>query len=441
MSKTTTRTTGQKRKHDEISAASPIAAPSPGSINMAGMGMNGAQRQWDPSAQYDANGYQNAYYMAAQNAQNGYGGNPQQMMYAMQQAQAAMAASGGAGASGSNAGMAGGPSQPGRGNESVDRSTYNQLKDAMAVGGVSLREEEESLHRPRRIPNTYTGHDRTKTQDFLEPNFLLELFRTVAKHHKLKGITPDVLTLAGLAVQERLRGIVERANAASEHAWKTGAGGQLHAIAGDATSDAPGEAVSMYADGKTPVFDRNLRRDVGMQLLAIEKIEKAEEMRVRKERKERVEQARQSGNANQAANAEGDDDDDGPPKKKKKRADGPGVQAKNMSEETKKKLSNNVANAAAGFADKYKWMSSGGARPTPRSGAGGAGGGGAGGSGSGGVIGSAWGGWGGTGRGAKGRGGGKARDKERTVGMRDVLFVVERERGHGAGRGSARGWS
>jgi hypothetical protein len=139
----------------------------------------------------------------------------------------------------------------------------------------------------------------------------------------------------------------------------------------------------------------------------------------------------------QTANADADEDDDGPPKKKKKRADGPGVQAKNMSEETKKKLSNNVANAAAGFADRYKWMSSGGARPTPR---GGAGAGANSASGANAASGSTWGGWSGTGRAARGRGG-KARDKERTVGMRDVLFVVERERGHGAGRGSARGWS
>jgi Transcription initiation factor TFIID component TAF4 family len=139
----------------------------------------------------------------------------------------------------------------------------------------------------------------------------------------------------------------------------------------------------------------------------------------------------------QTANADADEDDDGPPKKKKKRADGPGVQAKNMSEETKKKLSNNVANAAAGFADRYKWMSSGGARPTPRGGAG-AGANNASGANAAGA--STWGGWSGTGRAARGRGG-KARDKERTVGMRDVLFVVERERGHGAGRGSARGWS
>ena len=83
-------------------------------------------------------------------------------------------------------------------------------------------------------------------------------------------------------------------------------------------------------------------------------------------------------------------------------------------------------------------MSSGGARPTPRSGAGGAGATNA--SGANAAGGSTWGGWSGTGRAARARGG-KARDKERTVGMRDVLFVVERERGHGAGRGSARGWS
>lgn len=183
------------------------------------------------------------------------------------------------------------------------------------MGGVSLRvsigiftedetlikptkqEEEESLHRPRRIPNTYTGENRTKTQDFVPSDFLIELFRTVAKHHKLKGITQEVLTLAGLAVQERLRGLVERANAASLHAWETGAAGQLHSTA-NGDGDGSAERVSMYADGKTPVFDRSLRRDVGLQLLAIEKIEKAEELRIRKERKERVEQARQSGSGN-----------------------------------------------------------------------------------------------------------------------------------------------
>jgi hypothetical protein len=50
MSKTTTRTAGQKRKHEDISAASPGASSSAVPPNMAGMGMNGAQRPWEQPA-------------------------------------------------------------------------------------------------------------------------------------------------------------------------------------------------------------------------------------------------------------------------------------------------------------------------------------------------------------------------------------------------------
>jgi len=88
--------------------------------------------------------------------QGGYAGNPQ-MMYAMQQAQAAMAAGAGRpgvppsgshgaapGVNGSMGAASNGPAPgastgPGRGSDGVDRSSYNQLKDAMAIGGVSLR--------------------------------------------------------------------------------------------------------------------------------------------------------------------------------------------------------------------------------------------------------------------------------------------------------------
>lgn len=123
------------------------------------------------------------------------------------------------------------------------------------------------------------------------------------------------------------------------------------------------------------------------------------------------------------------EDEDGPPKKRKKRAEGPGVQAKNMSEETKKKLSNTVANAAAGFGNRYAWMNTG-STPIPRRPAGGGSGAGAGGT----ASANGWGGWS---AGKKG----KKKSTDRTLSMRDVLFVVEREKGHGAGRGSARGWS
>lgn len=104
-----------------------------------------------------------------------------------------------------------------------------------------------------------------------------------------------------------------------------------------------------------------------------------------------------------------------------------------MSEETKKKLSNTVANAAAGFGNRYAWMNTG-TTVTPRRPTGGAtgssGGGGGGGSASANAAGSGW-------SGARK----KQKTKERSLSMRDVLFVIEREKGHGGGKGSARGWS
>ena len=35
----------------------------------------------------------------------------------------------------------------------------------------------------------------------------------------------------------------------------------------------------------------------------------------------------------------------------------------------------------------------------------------------------------------------KEEDSRRVVTLRDALFVIEKERGHGGGRGSARGWT
>ncbi|KAG8790509.1 hypothetical protein FRC17_008897, partial [Serendipita sp. 399] len=278
------------------------------------------------------------------------------------------------------------------------------------------------------------------------------VLKSVASHHGLKGFKSGVLELTGLAVEQRMRELIEKATFASKHRWDTQTD-LMSSVTSGKDGDEESARVSMYADGKTPVFDRTVKRDVGKQLLLIEKLEKEEEMRIRRERKEKQEQARQgsAGNSSvslestpsnasadapmqQTLNEEMDIEDDGPPKKKKKRAEGPGVQAKNMSEETKKKLSNTVANAAAGFGNRYAWMNAS-STPIPRRPH-------AGGSGAANLGSSSWGSsaWSARAKGAKGRGG-KAGDKDRTLNLRDVLFAVERERGHGGGRGSARGWS
>ncbi|CAG8728256.1 16431_t:CDS:2, partial [Acaulospora colombiana] len=257
MSETTTRTTGQKRKRDD---AASVQSPAGGNAQRHAIADSlGSNIDLDP------NNFQNgSFYMG--HPQNGYNPALMAMQATILQAQtaAAMAASGSGTATPSGAHRA-------KDSGNADRTNFNQLKDAMSMGGVSLREEEDYLNQRGQIPSSsYSGDNRSRTQDFIPHQFLVSLFKTVAKHHKLQGITQDVITLAGLAVEQRLRSLVEKANVASNHRWET----QTEINAGNTikkeADEEEKERVSMYADGKTPVFDRNLRRDVGKQLLAIE---------------------------------------------------------------------------------------------------------------------------------------------------------------------------
>ena len=233
----------------------------------------------------------------------------------------------------------------------------------------------------------------------------------------------------------------------------------------------------------TPMWSILVRNDVAKQLAAIEKVEREEELRIRKDRKERAEMqaahaaalaAQAAGASNIGEGGVGDDDSrmggTGATKKKRKK-EGPGVTARNMSEDVRKKMSNAVATQAAGLGGRYAWMTSanttggagaakpkiggtstttGGASttsaPVP-------------------AMGSSWarpyiptmrkpgapGGTAttfgpGTGGGVGAIGSGQAESEEAAaaltrVTMRDAMFVIDRERGHGGGRGSARGWT
>jgi hypothetical protein len=207
-----------------------------------------------------------------------------------------------------------------------------------------------------------------------------------------------------------------------------------------------------------------VRSDVGKQLLALEKIEREEETRVRKERKERAELtaahtaalAAQANGMGVGQTADMGDEMEGSAKKKRKK-EGPGVTARNMSEDVRKKMSNAVATQAAGLGGRYSWMTAANAasspapkpKPAPVSTAPSP------------MVttttattttpatttapaapSSSW-----------------ARpyvplkkpasstrdtpaedDSKTLITMRDAMFVIEKERGHGGGRGAARGW-
>ncbi|KAJ8585766.1 hypothetical protein M405DRAFT_395759 [Rhizopogon salebrosus TDB-379] len=327
----------------------------------------------------------------------------------------------------------------------MDTSDVATLNDALGSAGVDLRAEEESLQRSHDSHQTYRSfEDRTRKQPAnpsIDARFLGATMRSIGTEHKVTKIPEDSVNYLALALRARLQDLVTAMIFAAQHRT-------------DTQFDRP---ASLYENG-TQMWSIVVRSDVAKQLAALEKIEREEEMKVRRERKERADMAAAHA-ANLAAQASGgnamavDGDEEGGGKKKKKK-DGPGVTARNMSEDVRKKMSNAVASQAAGLGSKYSWMNAanapaGGAKPKP--------------------AGSStattstattttpatttapaastsattsW---------ARPYLGGKKGsptspqigedDNRLAVTMRDAMFIIEKEKGHGGGRGAARGWS
>jgi Transcription initiation factor TFIID component TAF4 family len=174
--------------------------------------------------------------------------------------------------------------------------------------------------------------------------------RTIGTQHKVARIPDESVNYLALALRARLQDLVTAMIAASHHRT-------------DTQFDRP---ASLYEDG-SPMWSIVVRSDVAKQLAALEKIEREEETKIRKERKERAEmtaahaavlQAQANGMAGSQSmdmGGGGMDDSEGGAKKKRKK-DGPGVTARNMSEDARKKMSNAVATQAAGLGGKYSWM-------------------------------------------------------------------------------------
>ncbi|KAF8204338.1 transcription initiation factor TFIID component TAF4 family-domain-containing protein [Mycena galopus ATCC 62051] len=311
------------------------------------------------------------------------------------------------------------------------------LNDAASSAGVDVRAEEERLRASTTQSTASSSRiklDRSRTQP-LNPNFDLEVLKPrlaeIAAHHKLAGGVPEeTATYVALALRTRLERLVEQMSVAARHRT-------------DTQFDRP---ASLYAEG-LPMWSLVVRSDIAKQAAVLERIDREEETKVRRERKERAEMtaAQTAALAAQAAGAGGGsgmdfDDEEGGKRKKKK--DGPGVTARNMSEDVRKKMSNAVASQAAGIGGKYSWMNAGNAaaaaaKPvksaTPSSTA---------------TTTTA------------GGGGGWARayvpkktdtpaaapepveeDTRTAITIRDAQFVIEKERGHGGGRGSGKGWT
>ncbi|KAI8989862.1 transcription initiation factor TFIID component TAF4 [Trametes punicea] len=326
----------------------------------------------------------------------------------------------------------------------MDTTDVATLNDALGSAGVDLRAEEETLQRSNDNYYSYRSYEDRSRKQPAKPNFdtriLGQTMRNIGTQHKVPKIPEDTVNYVALALRTRLQDLVTAMIAAAQHRT-------------DAQFD---RAPSAYEDGR-PMWTVIVRADVAKQLAAIEKVEREEEMRIRRERKERLEAAAaaqssalaQAAGAGSAADGAGADEEGGPKKKKKK--EGPGVTARNMPEDLRKKMSNAVAKQAAGLGTgKYAWMTAASAAngtstpakkpaastsrastpatttaPAPSTTAGS--------------------GWARPYQPSKPTAQQQQQQKEDdgrlAITLRDAIFVIENEKGHGGGRGAARGWT
>ncbi|KAI0782599.1 transcription initiation factor TFIID component TAF4 family-domain-containing protein [Abortiporus biennis] len=334
----------------------------------------------------------------------------------------------------------------------IDTADISTLNDALGSAGVDLRAEEESLHRTSDQYYSYRPYEDRSRKQPAKPNFDVRILgptiREKANKHKVTKVPDDSVNYIALSLRARLEDLVTAMIAAAHHRTDT----QFD------------RAPSLY-DDNTPMWNLKIRSDVAKQIAVIERIEREEEMKVRRERKERIEAAAAHAAALQAQAAGagvgvsdgmsgGLEESEGPKKKKKK--EGPGVTARNMSEDVRKKMSNAVASQAAGLGTgKYAWMNAAAAPAAPKpkpaapttstaaassaaaltpattttpvattpSGSGS---------------------WARPYVSAKGSHQAtppKEDENKKVVTLKDAMFVVENERGHGGGRGAARGWT
>ncbi|KAK3846909.1 MAG: transcription initiation factor TFIID component TAF4 family-domain-containing protein [Linnemannia gamsii] len=245
----------------------------------------------------------------------------------------------------------------GGGAASTEKVNYDNITDVMGyVGGVDLREETDNIMRDS---DGYSktgggdGQDRTRIQNFVDVGLLKTTIERIAASHKLQTIEPDVLAYLAMAAQERLRGLAEQMVHASKHRGRSLA---------TATPPMYDEEHAMYRVG--------VSQDVKKQLLAVERVEREEETKRKEHIAERERRLAAGEDLDENGDPRGGPGGAAAKKNKKQKEGGPGVSARNMSEEARKKVANQTAMGFAGGSGRtYSWMM----------GSGGAGGGGGGG--------------------------------------------------------------
>lgn len=147
-----------------------------------------------------------------------------------------------------------------------------------------------------------------------------------------------------MATQERLRGLAEQMVHASKHRGRS-----------LATANPP-----MY-DEEHAMYRVGVSQDVKKQLLAVERVEREEETKRKEHIAERERRLAAGEDLDENGDPRGGPGGAGAKKNKKQKEGGPGVSARNMTEEARKKVANQTAMGFAGGSGRtYSWMMGGG---------------------------------------------------------------------------------
>ncbi|KAG0240029.1 transcription initiation factor TFIID component TAF4 family-domain-containing protein [Mortierella sp. GBAus27b] len=240
----------------------------------------------------------------------------------------------------------------------AERVNFEDLTDVMGYVGVDLKEESDNIMRDNdgysRSNTASDGQDRTRIQNFVNLGILKSRVERVAAKHRIQAIEPDVLAYLAMAAQERLRGLAEQMIQASKHRGRS-----------LATAPPP-----MY-DEEHPMYKVVINQDVKRQLLAIERVEREEETKRKEQIADRERRLAAGEELDENGELRGGPSNPGSKKTKKQKEGGPGVSARNMTEEARKKVANQTALGFAGGGRTYSWMMGGGGQAGAEGGPGG----------------------------------------------------------------------
>lgn len=205
----------------------------------------------------------------------------------------------------------------------VDTTDVATLNDALGSAGVDLRAEEESLQRTSSPHSSYRMYADQSRKQPIKPSFnthyLSQTMTEHAKQHKVTRIPEDSVNYMALALRARLQDLIADMISAARHRSNS------------QFDRAPSFYEGADEDSKVPMWSMLIRRDIGHQLRALERVEREEELRIRKERKERLDAASAqaavlAAQSGASADADLDWEDGGARKKRKKDT----VSARNM---------------------------------------------------------------------------------------------------------------